>query len=55
MKIILKLITYVLDSEISWEEFKLNWNSQVPHWNYLTDEGISFFKGERNKKWKKNG
>ena len=49
MKIILRLITnVVLDDEwdeIEFEEFKLNWSHQVPHWHYLNEAGIKFFKG----------
>lgn len=42
-----------IDVECSFEEFLLNWGSQVPHWDLFTDEGISFFKGVRKKKWKR--
>ncbi len=48
MQIELDLRTYVeLDypmSETEWQEFILNWNHQVPHWDYLTNDGINFFK-----------
>lgn len=33
------------------KEFELNWANQVPHWIFLTDEGISFFKGVKNQVW----
>ena len=42
-----------LEDDISMEEFLLNWNSQVPHWNYLTDEGINLLKGTKGKKYKR--
>lgn len=38
--------------EIYFEEFILNWTHQVPHWEYLTNEGINFFKGTKGKKYK---
>lgn len=41
-----------LDFDIFCEEFCLNWNNQVPHWDFLTNEGISFFKGEKFNLWK---
>ena len=54
MKLELDLRLYLdLEDEISKEEFALNWASQTPHWDYLTDEGISFFKGTKKRKWKK--
>ena len=53
MEIELIIVTLVnLDDEISMEEFEANWSAQVPHWNLLTNECISFFKGKRYKQWK---
>lgn len=49
----IQLTLFVSVEGISEEEFILNWVHQVPHWHYLTDEGISFFKGMRPRKWKK--
>jgi len=42
-----------LEGEISEEEFELNWNSQVPHWYFVTEEGINFMKGTKGKKYKR--
>lgn len=52
MKIILVFGVIIENCEISEEEFELNWTNQVPHWHYLTNEGISFFKGLPPRKWK---
>ena len=42
-----------IPEESAIKEFELNWAHQVPHWRYLTDEGISFFKDLPPRKWKK--
>lgn len=49
MKIILILGTvFKLDEDIPKDiaeaEFNLNWCNQVPHWKYLSEEGVCFFK-----------
>ena len=51
----MRLAFYIeVDVDCSFNEFILNWCSQVPHWRYLTNEGISFFKGKNKRDWKKH-
>jgi hypothetical protein len=42
-----------VDINCCFEEFMLNWDNQVPHWHYLSNEGINFFKGTKGKKYVK--
>ena len=44
---------WLLDIDCTFEEFILNWNSQVPHWYYLTDAGINEIKGTRGLRYKR--
>jgi len=39
--------------ECSPEEFNLNWCCQCPHWQFLTEEGINFWKGTKGVKYKR--
>ena len=54
MKLILDIDVraFVSCDDCSFEEFVLNWNHQVPHWDYLTDLGVNWIKGTYGKRYK---
>ena len=37
---------FPIEYEQAEQEFLLNWGCQVPHWHYLSKEGIKFLKGK---------